>query len=134
MADGDQSKWFFQEVYRLRDDFGLPGMQVMQFVFGADMASSVHAQHHFENTNCVVYTGTHDNNTSKGWFQQEVDEQTRRRLEKYAGAKVTKQNIAMQMIRMTLASTADIAISPMQDLLGKSGKSRMNTPASTDGN
>jgi malto-oligosyltrehalose synthase/4-alpha-glucanotransferase len=122
------------EVYQLRDEFNLPGMKVLQFAFGEDMASSVHAPHNFENTNCIVYTGTHDNNTTQGWYRQEADESTRRRLQQYIGTKVTQQNAAMQMIRMALSSTADIAIIPMQDLLSKSGKNRMNTPASTTGN
>jgi 4-alpha-glucanotransferase len=123
-----------QEVYQLRDKFGFPGMKVLQFAFGSDMPASVHAPHNFESANCIVYTGTHDNNTTKGWFQQETDENTRRRLEVYIGEKVTKKKVATQMIRMALGSTAAIAIIPMQDLLGKSGKSRMNRPASSSDN
>jgi malto-oligosyltrehalose synthase/4-alpha-glucanotransferase len=123
-----------QQVYQLRDDCGLPGMKVLQFAFGADLSVSVHAPHNFERKNCIVYTGTHDNNTTRAWFEEEADDKTRSRVEKYCGTKVTKQKAAMQMIRLALSSTADIAIIPMQDLLNKPGRHRMNTPASTEGN
>lgn len=122
------------EVYQLRDEFNFPGMKILQFAFGEDLSGSIHAPHNFENTNAVVYTGTHDNNTTQGWYQREADEHTRKRLEGYVGTKVTKRSVAGQLIRMALSSTADIAIIPMQDLLNKPAKGRMNTPASTDGN
>jgi malto-oligosyltrehalose synthase/4-alpha-glucanotransferase len=123
-----------QDVYELRDAFGLPGMKVLQFAFGADMASSIHAPHNFESKNCIVYTGTHDNNTTRGWYEQEADQQTRGNMEKYIGVKITRQNAALQMIRLAFSATADVAIVPMQDLLNKSATSRMNTPASIRGN
>lgn len=119
-----------QDVYKLREDFNLPGMKVLQFGFGADVASSIHAPHNFVNTNCIVYTGTHDNNTTKGWYEEELDAETRRRIAKYTGIKVTAQHVSMLMVRLALSSIADIAIVPMQDLLNKSAKNRMNTPAS----
>jgi len=123
-----------EDVYRLRDEFRLPGMKVLQFAFGDDIASSMHAPHNFNDVNCIAYTGTHDNNTTRGWYEDEADQQTRARVEKYTGRKIDRYNVATQMIRLVLASTADIAIIPVQDLLNKPAKGRMNTPASVAGN
>ncbi|HKG06064.1 MAG TPA: malto-oligosyltrehalose synthase [Pedobacter sp.] len=123
-----------QDVYQLRDEFGLPGMKVLQFAFGEDVASSMHAPHNFDNTNCIVYTGTHDNNTTRGWYEDEADQDTKVRMGMYAGLKITRHNVTTQMIRLALASTAAIAIIPVQDLLNKPAKGRMNTPASVTGN
>ncbi len=122
------------EVYALRDQYGLAGMRVLQFAFGEDIADSIHAPHNFSTSNCVVYTGTHDNNTLLGWYQGEVDEPTRKRIEKYNGFKVSANNILDVMIRIAYSSTAKLAIIPIQDLLRKGGNARMNTPASTKGN
>jgi malto-oligosyltrehalose synthase/4-alpha-glucanotransferase len=123
-----------QDVYELRDAFGLPGMKVLQFAFGEDVSESIHAPHNFKNNNCVVYTGTHDNNTTRGWFEEEADAATKDRLETYFGMKITKHNSVYLMICMALSSTADLAIFPMQDFLNKPSKDRMNTPASTKHN
>ncbi|MES2456395.1 MAG: malto-oligosyltrehalose synthase [Bacteroidota bacterium] len=122
------------DVYRLRDEFGLPGMKVLQFAFGEDIASSIHAPHNFRDTNCIVYTGTHDNNTTRGWYADEASDETRARIENYLGVKINRHNVALQMVRLALASTADVAIIPVQDLLNKPARGRMNTPASVDGN
>src|SRR5437764_4399737 len=69
-------------VYQLRDEFSLPGMKVLQFAFGTDMPRSVHIPHNYD-PNFIVYTGTHDNNTTRGWFTTEADDQTRASLEAY---------------------------------------------------
>jgi 4-alpha-glucanotransferase len=121
------------EVYQLRDEFKLPGMKVLQFAFDKD-GSSIHAPHNFEHSNFVVYTGTHDNNTTRGWYENEADAQTRETIEHYLGMKLSNHNIAEQVIRLALSSIADIAIIPVQDILNKPAKARMNTPASVDGN
>ncbi len=120
-----------EDVYALRDKFGLPGMKVLQFAFGDDGASSIHAPHQFGTHNCVVYTGTHDNNTSRGWYEEETDVAVKKRLEKYTGTKVSRHNVALKLARLALGSSADLAIIPMQDILNKPAKDRMNTPAST---
>jgi len=122
------------EVYRLRDEFSLPGMKVLQFAFGTDTASTIHAPHCYTTSNCVVYTGTHDNNTTRGWYAEEADETTRKRLERYVGTHINKKNVAKEMVRLALSTTADISIVPVQDLLQKSSGSRMNVPASVGGN
>lgn len=123
-----------EEVDQLRDDLALPGMKVLQFAFADDMPQSVHIPHQYQNSNCVVYTGTHDNNTTRGWYENDTDEATKVRIERYFRTNVNSKNITPQMIRLALASTAAIAIVPIQDWLNKPATDRMNTPASIDGN
>lgn len=122
------------DVYALRDKFSLPGMKVLQFAFGDDVGRSIHVPHQMKDGNCVVYTGTHDNNTTLGWFDSEADEETKERIAQYTGNQVRRKAINRIMIRLAYGSVANIAIVPMQDVLGKGGKSRMNMPASTTGN
>ncbi|MEJ5960915.1 malto-oligosyltrehalose synthase [Pedobacter immunditicola] len=121
-------------VYQLRDALKLPGMKVLQFAFGADAADSIHAPHNYPNQNAVVYTGTHDNNTILGWYKNDISKAEKKRISNYAGCKVSKQNIHQVMIRLAYSTVARIAVIPMQDILGKSAKSRMNTPASVNKN
>jgi malto-oligosyltrehalose synthase/4-alpha-glucanotransferase len=121
-------------VYQLRDQFKLPGMKVLQFAFGDDCAKSVHVPHQFTNQHAVVYTGTHDNDTSKGWFQKELTKTDRKRLQEYLGYKVNEDNIHLALIRLAYSSIAGLAIIPMQDVLGKGSSARMNTPAVTQNN
>ncbi|MBB6272460.1 malto-oligosyltrehalose synthase/4-alpha-glucanotransferase [Pedobacter cryoconitis] len=123
-----------EDVYHLRDQFALPGMKVLQFAFSEDSAGSVHIPHNYMSSNCVVYTGTHDNNTSLGWYKEEADNATKKRMESYTGIRLSRKNAVQQMIRLALSSTAEIAIIPMQDILNKPAKDRMNTPAYTDKN
>jgi malto-oligosyltrehalose synthase/4-alpha-glucanotransferase len=115
----------------LRDEFKLAGMKVLQFAFGDDMPDSSFLPHHYVDDNCIAYIGTHDNNTVKGWFMNELDNTGRERLRRYVGAIVTTSNVHKVMIRMALSTTAKIAIIQMQDLLGLSSDARMNTPGTT---
>lgn len=121
-------------VFRLRDHFGLPGMRVLQFAFGADAADSLHAPHNFTGPHGLVYTGTHDNNTLKGWYKDELNLTERSRIEAYTGQTVSAKNIHLIIIGLAYASVAGIAIIPMQDILGKGSASRMNVPASVKDN
>ncbi|WP_285009714.1 malto-oligosyltrehalose synthase [Pedobacter faecalis] len=123
-----------EDVYQLRDQYALPGMKVLQFGFGEDMPESIHTPHNYPDSNCIVYTGTHDNNTMQGWYEQEADGATGKRLEQYAGHKVTGYNVVETMMRLAYASVAKIAIVPVQDVLAKRAKARMNTPATIKGN
>jgi len=123
-----------EAVFKLRDDLNLPGMKVLQFAFAADETDTIHAPHHFINQNAVVYTGTHDNNTIKGWYENDINTAVKKRISDYIGHKVTKQNINQVMIRLAYSAIAELAIIPMQDILGKGAKSRMNTPASIENN
>ncbi len=121
------------DVYKLRDEIGLPGMKVLQFAFGTHMPASVDIPHNYQ-SNAVVYTGTHDNNTTSGWFKTELSKDAREQLSLYLGHKVKESNINEAMIRMAYASVANLAILPMQDILGTGEDSRMNKPGTAAGN
>jgi 4-alpha-glucanotransferase len=128
------------EVIALRDRFGLPGMRVLQFAFGSD-AHNVHLPHNYI-ANCVAYTGTHDNNTTVGWYRGDdldgvAQAPAARRAEwaharRYLGRPIGA--IHTEMIRLLYASVADLAIIPLQDILGLGGAARMNRPGHPDGN
>jgi 4-alpha-glucanotransferase len=113
--------------------FGLPTMKVLQFAFDGDAAENPHIPHNYIE-NCIVYTGTHDNNTTKGWFQKEASSEQKKRLREYLGFRVSSDEIHWQFIRMAISSVAKLAIIPAQDILGLPGTARMNRPASKRGN
>lgn len=113
--------------------FDLPGMRVLMFAFGDDLATNLHAPHNYPE-NCVVYTGTHDNNTICGWFEQEADTSTRKKLFAYLGRQATGRTIHWEMIRLAMASVAQMVIIPIQDVLGLGETARMNFPGTLAGN
>jgi len=114
-------------------DFGFPGMRVLQFAFDDTLPRNEFAPHnHIEN--CVLYTGTHDNNTTRGWFEEETDESSRELLFRYLGHEVDADRIHEEFIRMAMMSVANTVILPMQDILGLDSGSRMNLPGTADGN
>lgn len=126
------------EVDKLRTDNGLPGMKILQFAF-CDGANA-YRPHSYEK-NCVVYTGTHDNDTTRGWYaasgadyahmNRETIERERDLCRRYLA--VDGSNIHWDMIRLALASVADTAIVPMQDVLGLGNEARMNIPGTAEG-
>jgi len=128
------------DVEALRNDFGFAGMRILQFAFGGD-AQNPHLPHKFVN-NAVVYTGTHDNDTTRGWFAslkvRKVTEenaylgQTRKYCLEYLNSK--GREIHWDMIRAAEASVANTAIIPLQDILGLGSEGRMNLPATESGN
>ena len=122
------------DVYALRDEYHLPGMKVLQFAFGDDIASSPHIPHNYANSNFVAYTGTHDNNTTVGWYNNDLNVNDRKRLKIYNGGLVSPKNVHLVAGRLAMASIADLVILPVQDLLGLDQNSRMNTPASVENN
>ena len=128
------------DVEKLRDDLGFPGMHVLQFAFGSDATNS-DLPHNYSR-NLVVYTGTHDNDTTVGWFTSRegqgstraADEINREREFCLKYLKSDGLEINWDFIRAALASVADVAIVPLQDLLGLGNEARMNLPNSTSGN
>ncbi len=128
------------DVEALRDDFGLPGMRILQFAFGGDTLN--HDLPHNYIKNCVVYTGTHDNDTTVGWFTSVAGEGSTRNSEQIERERefclrylsTDGHEIHWDFIRTVLASVADAAIIPLQDLLGLGNEARMNLPNSTSGN
>jgi 4-alpha-glucanotransferase len=119
-------------VEALRDHFGFPGMKVLQFAFGEGMESKF-LPHNFV-ANCVVYTGTHDNDTTKGYFEKEkkkdgdIFEHAQKYLNYFGNDMVT------ELIRIAYASVAVFVIIPMQDILNLGGDARMNFPSTLGGN
>ncbi|MBC8152183.1 MAG: 4-alpha-glucanotransferase [Bacteroidetes bacterium] len=113
--------------------YALPGMRLTQFGFGDDMATAEHAIHNLtENT--VAYSGTHDNNTIRGWFRHEANAANKANLSAYTGAEVTEINVAAHLIRLTLQSVARLAVFPVQDVLNLDETHRMNVPGEGGGN
>jgi 4-alpha-glucanotransferase len=117
------------EVDALREAVALPGMRVLQFAFGGDPTFRF-LPHHFEK-HTVVYTGTHDNDTTEGWFLT-LPAGDREYLLKYAPG--VEADPAGELMRMAWASVADLAIVPLQDVLGLGTDARMNVPGLADGN
>ena len=115
-------------VRALLRDTGLPGMRVLQFGL-LDPASAHHPKNHVPNS--VAYTGTHDNDTSRGWFESLPPAKRAVVLKEIGGGQA---EISWAMIRAALASPARLAVAPMQDVLGLGSEARMNTPAEPKGN
>jgi 4-alpha-glucanotransferase len=118
------------EMLELRDSFNLPGMKVLQFAFSSD-ATDPFLPHNFVQ-NCVVYTGTHDNDTTRGWYENSSTEKERDYARRYLGRDGTE--IAWELIRIGFASVANTAIVPLQDVFNLSSEARMNLPGRPSGN
>ncbi|MCK4710487.1 MAG: 4-alpha-glucanotransferase, partial [Gammaproteobacteria bacterium] len=120
------------EVVKLREQFNLPGMKILQFGFDGD-CRNLYLPHNHQ-SNSVVYTGTHDNNTTLGWYT-ELDINSRDYLHRYLGVdKTATVDMPWIMNRMALASVANLAIIPMQDILSLDATHCMNVPGTTEGN
>ncbi len=120
------------EVVELRTRFSLPGMKILQFAFDGD-SRNLYLPHHHEQR-CVVYTGTHDNDTTLGWYLA-LDENSKRFLHDYLGVDEDAfLDMPWVLNRMALASVANLAILPMQDILNLDSSHRMNEPSTTEGN
>ena len=129
------------EVVALRDQFGFPGMGILQFAFGVDPQAPDFKPHNYSR-NFVVYTGTHDNDTTIGWWSSSgVGDSTRTKENVQAEKEFALQYLGTDgsemnwvLIRAALASVADMAIIPFQDVLGLGSEARMNLPATSSGN
>ncbi|MBP1929045.1 4-alpha-glucanotransferase [Methanolinea mesophila] len=121
------------DVRDLMARFGIPGMRVLLFGFDTDPEEN---PNHPANVpaHCVVYTGTHDNNTVRGWFECDATREERQRLSGYLGREVGPEGVAEEFVVMALASRASLAMIPLQDLLGLRSGARMNVPGTTRGN
>ncbi len=123
------------EVEKLRDKLNFPGMKVLQFAFDNDPENTF-LPHNFTTTNCVVYTGTHDNNTTVGWYLgAEVDDNCRVAIKETANRNLNDHHgIHYDLIYLAMSSIAQLAIIPLQDVLGFGEDCRMNTPGVPTGN
>jgi 4-alpha-glucanotransferase len=125
----------------VKSHMGLPGMRVLQFGFSGDPRTNEHCPHNYTR-DCVVYTGTHDNNTSLGWFHEVdalEDEQAvaQMQAERTRGLQYMQSDgvqVHWDMVRLALASVATLAVIPLQDVLGLGSMSRMNHPGTAEGN
>jgi 4-alpha-glucanotransferase len=118
------------EVEAIRDHFEFPGMRVLQFAFDDGM-TNLHTPYQYPR-NCVVYTGTHDNDTSLGWFRNSGKPEETELALKYLGTE--GREFHWDLIRLALSSVADTAIIPLQDALGLDSEARMNYPSKASGN
>lgn len=121
------------DVREIIHRFEFPGMKLLLFAFGWNLSTNPYAPHNHVK-NCVVYTGTHDNNTVRGWFENEIPQEDKERLFHYLGREVPGQEIHWELIRLAMMSVANMVIVPMQDVLGLGEESRMNRPSITEGN
>lgn len=128
------------DVEVLRDEFDFAGMRVLQFAFSGDSKTIDLPHNHIRN--CVVYTGTHDNDTTVGWFRSKAGKSSTRNAQQIAREREYAlqylnsygREIHWDMIRAAWASVANTAIAPLQDVLGLGSRARMNLPATHEGN
>jgi 4-alpha-glucanotransferase len=120
------------DVSALRDQVGIPGMRVLQFAFDGNPENPYLPEHYLPNA--VAYTGTHDNNTTRGWFE-ELTEQQRQRVWKYLNrAGGDSREVAPALMEIAWSSAAALAMAPFQDLLNLGSNARMNVPGRAEGN
>ena len=117
------------DVREVMDRFGLPGMKILMFGFNEENPDHPYLPHTYKEY-CVVYTGTHDNNTVRGWFENESSPEERQRLFRYLGREVPVDEVHWEMIRLAMLSAARWVTIPMQDVLGLGEEARMNNPPS----
>jgi 4-alpha-glucanotransferase len=118
------------DVEALRDGFSLPGMKVLQFAFDGN-PNNAYLPHNFVGTDWVAYTGTHDNATAVGWWQEQSN-QVKDQLQAILGHSV--QAPGWDLLRLALATTADLAVVPLQDLMSLDDSARFNRPGTSSGN
>ncbi len=116
-------------VVRLRDRCGFPGMKVLQFAF--DDPGNGFLPHNYQNANCIVYSGTHDNDTTLGWYNQ-APELEKNYLREYTQS--DGSDVSWQLVRLGMLSVANQAIFPLQDFMELDGEHRMNFPGTTENN
>ena len=120
-------------VEKMRDELGFPGMKILQFAFESD-EKNPYLPHNYDQTNFIVYTGTHDNNTTLGWFMgNKLSDAARDRIRRYIN-NFDDNHISNELTRLAMSSIASLAIIPMQDILGFGEDCRMNRPGTQTGN
>lgn len=120
-------------VHALLEESGFPGMKILEFAFDAT-GSSTYLPHNYKNTNCVVYTGTHDNDTVRGWFERLSGADLQFTTEYVNVSKTESAHVNWDFIRLALSSIADLAIIPVQDYLGLDSSARINEPGTVGTN
>ncbi|MCK5178886.1 MAG: 4-alpha-glucanotransferase, partial [Candidatus Omnitrophica bacterium] len=118
------------DVRKAMRTFGFPGMKVLLFAFNGDMNEHPYLPHNYKDR-CVVYTGTHDNNTVLGWFESEASDDEINNIGEYLDKDISSNSICADLIQMAFHSVAEIALIPMQDLLELGSAARMNKPGTS---
>ncbi len=121
------------DVRETMQRYGFPGMRVLMFGFSGNPANNPNAAHNIPE-HCVIYTGTHDNNTVRGWFETEASRSEKHWLSVISGRRVPARQIAWELIRIAMLSPARWSIFPVQDLLGLDSDARINTPGQVHDN
>ncbi len=121
------------EVKEVMKKYKFPGMKVLVFAFGDSLSTNPYVPHNHVR-NCIVYTGTHDNNTVKGWYQNDASDTEKKNLSAYLGCELDDKGVAWRLIRTAMMSVASTVVIPMQDFLDLGSEARMNTPSVKDGN
>jgi 4-alpha-glucanotransferase len=122
------------DVLEIMHEFSLPGMKVLHFAFGEGMPQNPYIPHNHRHA-CVVYAGTHDNNTTVGWWRDEATGTEKENFVKYLGkSTMSDAEAADAMIRLTLSSTTNLAVITVQDILKLGSEARLNKPSTVEGN
>ncbi len=137
----DKSRFIAEDLGYITPDvkeiikrYDLPGMKILLFGFGDDFPYGDYLPKNYTNTNCVVYTGTHDNNTVMGWWNEDAGKTEKERFYKYIGRKPGVREVNWEFIGLAMSSIADTSIIPMQDVLGLGAEAKMNKPSTKSGN
>ncbi|MFC1709232.1 4-alpha-glucanotransferase [Candidatus Omnitrophota bacterium] len=121
------------EVKEAMARYNLMGMKVLLFAFGGDIFENPYIPENIVE-NSIVYTGTHDNNTAKGWLEHDATEEEKANLFGYLEREVSSEEIHEVLVQIAMMSISDIAITPFQDLIGLGREGRMNIPSTNKGN
>ena len=122
-----------QDVHDLLEATQIPGMSVLQFAFNDQGSTNTYLPHNHKAMS-IVYSGTHDNTTLNDWFANELDDKQRKAVQSYCNTEITSMNAHKALMRLAMASTSQLCIIPMQDILGLDGSARMNIPGTAHGN
>ena len=121
-----------ESVLQMLKESGFPGMKVLQFAFDPS-GESVYLPHRYSE-NCVVYTGTHDNDTTRGWYRT-LDKESRDFAKEYMGvSRLDDDTLTWDFMRLAMGSAAQLCVTPIQDILGIDGSGRINMPSTLGGN
>jgi len=121
-----------EDVELFREKYKIPTMRVLQFAWD-NIETNPHIPHNYP-SNSVVYTATHDNNTTKGWYLTEATDYQKQLINKYFSKEINENNISIEFIRLLLASNSNLVIIPVFDLLNLDQNYRINTPGTTYNN
>lgn len=122
-----------KDVTDVMEKYHLPGMKILQFAFSEDLKSHPYLPHNYDEQS-FTYTGTHDNNTTRGWYIDEASPQEKANLREYMDENIDKNNIHWNLMELAYHSPSMAVIIPMQDILGLGSSARMNTPGKAKGN